>query len=654
MQPLVAKEILPWFGGSAAVWTSCMLFFQLALLAGYGYAHWLGGGQSGARAKWVHRALLLVSLLALPIIPSVRWKPLDGSLPLIRILELLTVVAGAPYFLMAATSPLLQTWYGRTRTTGLPYRFFALSNLGSMLALLSYPFVIEPALSLRNQAWMWSAGYAIFAGLCMWLARDADWPAAPDLENTREPAIAPDWGTRLAWLILSGCASGLLLAISNHITQNIAAIPFLWVLPLSLYLLSFILTFESSRWYRRRIWLPLFTIAIGAMAYALARQVQIREIRLLIPLFTLGLFTCCMVCHGELVKRRPAKEFLTGFYLMVALGGACGGLFVAAFAPTVFPALLEFPILLVLTPLTVLSILVKQARGAGKMTWAAWALGIVATLGMAICLGKQQAEFLSDADLLVRNFYGALRVTVDDDLGLKELAHGTINHGEQYLDPVRRRLPITYYAPKTGIGLLMQDLQKRGPVSIGVVGLGTGTMATWARLGDSIRFYEINPLVLRLAQSEFTYLRDCPGHVEVALGDARLAMEREQNQQFNVIAVDAFSGDSIPIHLLTREAFRVYFRQLRPGGILAIHTSNKYLDLSTPVQLLAVEAGREAHLIESLREDPTRTFASDWVLVGADELKRFPWMAEAESPIDDRPGLRPWTDDFSNLWKILQ
>jgi SAM-dependent methyltransferase len=659
VQPLVAKEILPWFGGSAAVWTTCMLFFQLALLAGYGYAHWVTTGSAGSRAQWIHRALLIVSVLVLPIIPLDSWKPADGSIPLWRILGLLTITVGGPYFLLASTSPLLQTWYGRTHANGVPYRFFALSNLGSMLALISYPFVIEPRTALRNQAWIWSASYVIFAILCFWLAKDSTAPL-PMTEASVSDAD-PGWSVRISWMLLAACASGLLLAVTNHITQNIAAIPFFWVLPLSLYLLSFILTFESSRWYSRRLFLGLFAVAVGSMGYAVAKQVQIRDLRVLLPMFAIGLFVCCMVCHGELVRRKPAHQFLTSFYLMIAVGGAIGGLFVAAFAPAVFPALFEFPILLIVTPIVILWVTRGDAfKSESVSEWdraqsrSIWVAASVATIALAVYLAKEQVVYLSDASLLARNFYGALRVTDDDDLGLRELAHGTINHGEQFLDPVRRRQPITYYAPATGIGLLMTDLQKRGALRVGVVGLGTGTMAAWGRAGDTIRFYEINPLVLKLARSEFSYLRDSPAKVDVVLGDARLSMEKEQTQQFDVLAIDAFSGDSIPIHLLTREAFRIYWKHLRPNGVLAIHTSNKYLDLSPPVELLAKETGREAHLIESLKDEKTRTFASDWVLVGANEVKRFPWMDDADSPIDDKPGLRPWTDDFSNLWQILQ
>ena len=635
-----------------------MLFFQLALLAGYGYAHFLASRPSASTAKWLHRALLFISVLALPIIPSDTWKPADGSFPIWRILALLTVTVGGPYFLLASTSPLLQNWFAKSHSGGVPYRFFALSNFGSMLALITYPFVIEPGITLHLQALLWSCGYAVFALLCFWLARDAR--SVLPLE-TVSAGVGPRWPLRFAWLALAACPSALLLAITNHITQNIAAIPFLWVLPLSLYLLSFILTFESPRWYQRRFFMGLSAVAIGSMGYAVAKQLMIRDLRVLLPIFTLGLFACCMVCHGELVRRKPAPQFLTSFYLMIALGGAIGGLFVAAFAPLVFPALFELPILLVVTPLVVLLLVRKECPAAGdrKSEWArsqfrtAWMASLIATIAFGGYLVWEQRDYLHDAELLVRNFYGALRVTDDTELGIRELAHGTINHGEQYRDPQRRRLPITYYAPKTGIGLLMTDLEKRGPVRLGVVGLGTGTMAAWGRAGDEIHFYEINPLVLQLARSKFTYLADSPATITITLGDARLSLERESSQQFDVLAVDAFSGDAIPVHLLTREAFRTYWRHLRPSGVLAIHTSNKFLDLAPPLVLLAHEFGKEAHLIESDRDESTRTFASDWVLIGSRELQRFPWIDDEESEIDQKPGLRPWTDDFSNLWQIL-
>ncbi len=660
MQPLIAKEILPWFGGSAGVWTTCMLFFQLVLLAGYAYAHWLSQRQS----KWIHIAVLVGAVLTCRIIPFDWWKPADGRFPIARILCLLVATVGLPYFTLASTSPLLQSWFAREYHAGLPYRLFSLSNFASMLALLSYPVVIEPQLRLHLQAWLWSAGFLVFAAMNYWLARQS--ASHPAYDEEQEESSRPSRRDRILWLLLAACASGLLLAITDHITQNIAAIPLLWVLPLAVYLLSFILTFEGGPWYQRRIFLGLFAVGLASMAFASGGQTMVNEIRVLIPLFVAGLFVCCMVCHGELARSKPAKRWLTSFYLMVALGGAIGGLFVAFIAPAVFPALFEFPILLVLTPAVVLSTLltsrdrsspIPRREGVGSeysraQFWPIWILSAIGVLALAGYLAKAEYDYLGGARLLTRNFYGALRVTDDDETGVRTLAHGTINHGEQYLDPVRRRQPITYYAPDTGIGMLMTDLQKRGPARLGVIGLGTGSMAAWTKAGDSVRFYEINSRVLEIARTQFTYLRDCPAHPEVAMGDARLSLEREPPQHFDVLVVDAFSGDSIPVHLLTREAFEVYWRHLKPDGILAVHVSNKYLDLSPPVVALARQLGREAHSIVSEKNDDTETFASDWVLVGRNEAARFPWIEEQESEVAIKPGLRVWTDDFSNLWQI--
>ena len=652
VQPLIAKQILPWFGGSAGVWTTCMLFFQLLLLAGYAYAHWL----SKSRKQWVHAVVLAAGVLLCRIIPLDWWKPADGRFPILRILGLLAVTVGLPYFTLASTSPLLQSWVARQSRVAVPYRLFSLSNLASMLALLSYPVVIEPQLRLHTQAWLWSAGFVVFAVLNYWLFRQsASYPA----EQTQPTnGLPPSHRDHMMWLLLASCASGLLLAVTNHITQNVAAIPLLWILPLAVYLLSFILTFESGRWYQRRVFLGLGAVALASMGFASGGQTMVNDIRVLIPLFVAGLFVCCMVCHGELARSKPAARWLTSFYLTVAAGGALGGLFVAVIAPMAFPALFEFPILLVLTPSVILwKVYLDWNPDASSeferaQFWPIWILCVAGVIGLAAYLSKAEWDYLHDARLLTRNFYGALRVTDDDEGGVRSLAHGTINHGEQFLDAVRRREPITYYAPDTGIGMLMTDLQKRGPVRLGVIGLGTGTMAAWGRAGDTVRFYEINARVLDIARTQFTYLRDCQAHPEVSKGDARLSLEREPAQHFDVLVVDAFSGDSIPVHLLTRQAFDVYARHLKPDGVLAVHVSNKYLDLSPPVAALAHQIGQEAHLIESARNDETHTFASDWVLVGRGEKARFPWIEEQESDIDVIPGLRVWTDDFSNLWQI--
>jgi predicted O-methyltransferase YrrM len=657
IQPLIAKEILPWFGGSAGVWTTCMLFFQLLLLAGYAYAHWL----SRDRHRWVHAVVLLAGALTFRIIPADWWKPMDGRDPVWRILFLLTATVGLPYFTLASTSPLLQNWYARQHRGGMPYRFFALSNFASMFALLSYPIVVEPRLRLHTQAWLWSMGFLSCAVLNFALFRQsAGFSANATADSRGTPDVPPRKRQRVIWVLLPACASALLLAVTNYITQNIAAIPLLWVLPLGVYLLSFILTFEGSRWYRRRWFLALFAVALGAMGYAADQRSDLDDIRVLVPVFIAGLFNCCMVCHGELARSKPAARWLTSFYLMVALGGAIGGLFVAILSPAIFPALVEFPLLLIVTPAAILWVLLSdgQVSRSGFATrrasfWPVWILSLVGVAGLGGYLAKGEWTDLSAARLLARNFYGALRVSDDDELGVRELTHGTISHGEQYLDPAKRRRPLTYYAADTGIGLLMTDLAKKGAIRLGVIGLGTGSMAAWGRAGDVIRFYEINERVLDIARTQFTFLADCESHTEVELGDARLSLEREPSQQFDVLVVDAFSGDSIPVHLLTREAFAVYFRHLRPDGILAVHVSNTYLDLAPPVAALARQLGREAHLVQNDEDDKTRTFPADWVLVGDHVSERFPWIKVKESQITLQPGLRIWTDDFTNLWQIL-
>jgi hypothetical protein len=348
VQPLIAKLILPWFGGSAAVWTSCMLFFQMALLGGYAYAHWLNG-QAPARQTWIHTGMLVVSFLSLPILPAVRWKPAGGADPLLGILGLLTATVGLPYFLLSSTSPLLQSWYSRANGGAMPWRFFAISNAGSMVGLLSYPILIEPYLTTRTQAWMWSLTYAAFAVVCGTVAlrsRGARTAAAEKAASGPAPAFS----SRLLWMVLAACPSALLLAVTNHLTQNVAAIPFLWVAPLSLYLISFILCFDSDRWYNRQIFGILAAVILPVSAYLISeKNVQFIGLKENVAFFCVALFVLFMVCHGELARRRPAPAFLTSFYLMVSVGGAIGGLLIGFVAPYTLHALYDLPIVISFT-----------------------------------------------------------------------------------------------------------------------------------------------------------------------------------------------------------------------------------------------------------------------------------------------------------------
>jgi SAM-dependent methyltransferase len=663
VQPIIAKVILPWFGGSAAVWSTCMLFFQAVLLLGYVYAHWLYHRVRGRGQAWLHSALLAASLAALPILPNPRWRTAAAGDPSWRILALLALTIGLPYFLLSSTSPLLQAWYARTHKRAMPYRLFALSNLASMLALLSYPVLVEPNLAVRTQAAIWSAGYIAFAVLCAvaaWGSATRGSRADGDVRPTADQGIGPTFGDRILWTAFAACASILLLAVTTHLTQDVAAIPFLWILPLSTYLLTFILCFESPRVYRRGIFLPLAALAIAFMAYQLYPFRTPMEIRPLIALLALSLFVCCMVCHGEVVRRRPAPRHLTSFYVSISLGGALGGIFVGLAAPRWFNGYYEFHLGLALCAALAALTLWKAAsrygilpRRLAKGALAAALCGYLAALGLIVRESVKPYRYIS------RNFYAQLRVRDDGDPKVdrdarRKLIHGTINHGQQMLRAEYSRMPVSYFCPQSGIGRAMAALEG-SPRRIGILGLGCGTLAAYGRPGDTIRIYEINPQVIGIARSQFTYLEDTPARLELALGDARLVLESEPSQQFDVLVMDAFSGDSVPVHLITREAFRNYFRHLKPNGIVAVNVSNRYLNLQPVMAAAAADFGKVALLYEYYAdEEDFLCFDCTWVLImnkntaaaHADSLKG----AEVLKP---RPGFRVWTDDFSNLFGIL-
>jgi SAM-dependent methyltransferase len=680
VQPIIAKMILPWFGGSSAVWSTCMLFFQVVLLLGYLYAHWLHEKLAPRKQAVAHIAALVVSFAALPMLPNPGWKSAGVAHPSLTILALLAVTVGLPYFLLSSTSPLLQAWYARTHREGMPYRLFALSNFASMLALLSYPFVVEPNLPSRTQGLVWSAAYVCFAALCGTTAWRSSAHAGGPQAAAREGAPAmdgnPTWTGRLLWLGLAASASVLLLAVTNHLTQDVAAIPFLWILPLSVYLLSFIVCFESPRFYRRAVFLPLLGMALAFMAYRLWPYrtsfdppwlgfLTHLPIRWVIACFAVGLFVCCMVCHGELARLKPHPRYLTGFYVTVSLGGAMGGLFVGLVAPNFFRAYYEFPIGLGLCAAAAFLVLARGLwRLSGGALWAWPRLGAAALAivlcGYLACLAVVMREMVDGYRVVARNFYGLLRVEdegnpkIDQDANRK-LVHGTINHGEQFLREPYRRQPVTYFCPQSGIGLAMQA-QEGPPRRIGILGLGCGTLAAYGRLGDTLRIYEINPLVLDIARSEFTYLRDTPARVEVALGDGRLLLEAEPSQQFDLLVMDAFSGDSVPVHLITREAFRTYFRHLKPGGILAVNVTNTYLDLRPVVERAAAAFGKVALVYDyTPDENDFLCFNCSWTLTmdGA-TAAAHPDLRQAGTVLRQERPFRIWTDDFSNMFSILR
>ena len=657
VQPIIAKQILPWFGGSAAVWTTCLVFFQTALLAGYAYADIVVRRLAIRKQTLLHVVLLAASLLVLPIVPGAFWKPSGAENPAWLILGLLTITLGLPYFLLSTTSPLLQAWFAQRYPGRNPYRLFALSNFASLLGLVGYPFLIEPWITTRVQAYSWSAGYVVFVVICAataWHSRRTA-PvsiATADREIPDEPHPRfPSLPRSLLWCSLAATGSVLLLSVTNHITQNIAAVPLLWIVPLTIYLTTFILCFDSSRWYPRELLLPAVAATLGVMAWCLADPRLTHELELQLAVFCGGLFVACMFCHGELARLKPAPRYLTHFYLMVSLGGAIGAALVGIVAPLTLPAHFELALGLIATA----ALLMWQVRRDPLVFGALAFVAISATIG---CAAWAVVNFYDATIVTARNFYGVLRV---QETGVNEvnrhrtLVHGTIMHGLQYLAPQFRRQATSYYTASSGIGRLLDTLHPRKePLRVGVIGLGTGTLASYGTPGDLYRFYDINPDVIAIAKRDFTYLSDSEARIETPLGDARLTLEREPPAELDLLVIDAFSSDAIPVHLITSEALALYAKNIKPGGVIAFHVTNRFLDLVPVVKALADEHGMQAVWIHDEAEDVLAS-RSDWVLVSNNRtLLEQPRIAGAASEIEPRPDWRLWTDDFNNLFQVVR
>jgi len=681
VEPIIARYILPWFGGTPAVWTTCMLFFQVFLLGGYLYAHLLASHFSPRYQALIHLSLVLCSLVFLPITPEDTWKPDGSENPMLAIVLLLLVTIGAPFLLVSASGPLLQHWFNRIHPTLSPYRLYALSNLGSLLGLVSYPFFVEPQLGLSTQTFLWSTGYGLYAVLVAWSAITL-FRFATLRDSSENPGYLV--GTklrlpeRLLTLSLAACGSVVLLASTNQICRDIAVIPFLWVLPLSLYLISFILCFDHPRWYDRRVWVPVLMTSLAAVVYLLHQDYGAVEMNLYLQIFiySAALFACCMACHGELVRLKPSAEYLTSFYLMIALGGAFGGVFVNLVAPFLFKGYWEFHGGLVATVVLLGLCLFRGretlqtplVRWSGRILWIGGIAALTGFLGLHI-QEQQESNILTK-----RNFYGVLRVNevdIGEEFATRFLYHGRITHGEQFLNPQLRSYPRAYYGPNSGISLAIrrhpqyfgvtnqeEGVRPQG-MHVGNIGLGVGTIATYSRPGDTYRFYEINPDVDWIAREYFTHLKDAKGTLQVVLGDGRISLERElannTRQLFDVLAVDAFSGDGIPVHLLTREAFALYWEHLRPGGILALHITNYHFDFSPVIRALAQELGKEAVWIKDSGDRQRGNYISDWVLVTSNQTflkdpfvftRIRPWSSGKRQEI-------LWTDDYSNLFGVV-
>jgi hypothetical protein len=661
VQPLIAKQILPWFGGSSAVWTTCMLFFQATLLLGYAYADVTPRALGPRNQPRAHIVVALLCLLVLPILAPEALKPLGSEEPISRILMLLAVTIGLPYLLLSTTSPLIQSYFARLNPGRDPYRLFALSNAASLAALVAYPAVIEPFVGVRAQAWGWSIAFALYVVLLAalaWRVSRTDVAASPVNEAVAFEALdaAPPSGiNQLRWIALSAAGSMLLLAVSNHITQNVASVPLLWVLPLTLYLLTFILTFDGKGWYQRRFYAGPFFVLVIAMCALLVEKTYQFDLVVQTSVFCVGLFVVCMMCHGELVMSKPAPTHLTRFYLLISVGGALGALVVSVVAPLLFPTFLETPLALLVAAL----LFVPVATATHSfLQWLAVAL-CIGTVGTGAYYWKQEHDNSLE---VTRNFYGVMKIKAYDEPGsdnhLVRMVHGAILHGEQYSHEKWRKEPTTYYTPTSGFGRAVNQQRTLAPrsangIRIGMIGLGVGTVASYCRDIDKCRIYEINAEVERLARKHFTFLADSPAKPEVIIGDARLSLEREASNQFNVLAVDAFSGDSIPMHLITDEAVRVFMKQLGSTGVLAYHVSNRFLNLP-PV--LAEIAAKE-NLAGLVVEDPAQSnnalhSSSTWVLLAknAEMLKGI----EEGKPLERISGAPLWTDDFNNLMSVVK
>jgi len=659
VQPLMSSWILPWFGGGAAVWTACLLFFQAALFAGYAYAHLIDRHLAPRPRFAVHLALMIAALALLPIIPRDHWKPSTPDAPLGRILLLLAATIGAPYLLLSSTAPLVQSWYGRLYPGRSPYRLYALSNAGSLLALLSYPFLFEPFFGRRTLSMIWMSCFAVFvvlfAGSARLVVRVEPTPDAAE----SEPSDSVPLRLRALWIGLPAFASAMLLASTNQMCEDVIVMPFFWVMPLAAYLLSFILTFDRPGTYKPR----LVCLGTGVLVFAAAafhRAGTNDSIFSLLQILSIlaATFGLSMVCHGELARLKPGPRHLTSYYLSLAAGGALGGVFVNFVAPRLFASFLEWKVGIGIAYVVSWALFAWHDRDrlrAHRPFAAALFLIAVAGAGFLYTFFTGERRPLD----ISRNFYGV--ITIEESIWKRpselvvanEMYNGRILHGRQYLTKEKRRKPTTYYGETSGVGKVMAFFESRDDLRIGVVGLGVGTMAAYGKLpNQTVRFYEINPDAERLARKHFFFLTDSPSRVEVVLGDARLSLEREAPRGYHVLALDAFSGVTIPSHLLTVEAMEIYLRHLADDGVIAFHVSNPYLDLAPVVRGLARRYGLKLLSLGLIPEDDDVLEASTWML-----LTRSERMTEELKPFalpETETNEVIWTDEVHDLVRLLR
>lgn len=698
---MVGKRIVPWFGGVPSVWTLCLAFYQTTLFVGYAYAHFLIRFATPKAQLLVHAIVVLAALAVLPVLPGDSWKPTsDATSPSIYIFQMLASNVALPFLVLASTGPLVQAWFARSYPKISPYPLYAVSNVGSFAALLAYPFIVEPRFTLSTTATIWSFAFAattVAVLCCAWSARLE--PLVTSTSGARDAGggLAPTGGSnrfvfgRVAlWTLLPGCAVVLLMGATNSVCLDTASVPFLWIMPLAVYLFTFILCFSSERVYHPFPYILIVFVAIvptvGLSAIERLGLPQLgsftHSVYVQVPAYCALVFGGCMVMHGELYRLRPDPRSLTTFYLCVSGGGALGGLAVGLLAPVVLDGYHELRIGLALAGVLYLAATALAANGTWRGGGRGWRWPTAATVSIVLLLFMLWPSAGPHAKSLAhqtRTFFGVLRVFDMQDAAVpqRHLMNGTTLHGVQFQTPRRRRLPTSYFGQAAGIGLTMQERPTERPINVGVVGLGIGTLAAFGRDGDSYRFYEIDPAVVDIARDSrfFTYLSDSDAQIEVVVGDGRLAITGEQAQQgsqeFDYLIVDAFSSDSIPIHLMTLEAFEVYAKSMAPDGIIAIHVSSRHFDLMPLVARAGLEVGFGALYARTAVSREWLSKQSHWVLMTADP-SRLKALGEGLTARVASLGLSSnhlqlyqpsefeilqaelWTDEYSDLFGALR
>jgi hypothetical protein len=652
IQPLVTKVILPWFGGSPFVWSTAMLFFQIALLLGYAYAYALLKLPSRKLQLGIHLSLIVCAVLLQPVLPLENWKPQPEDDPVRSILLILLMHVGLPFLLLASTGPLVQYWYSHSKGTHDTYRLYAFSNLASLSALLTFPLFFEYYFKLETQGWIWSSAFLLYAGFFAILAVKLK-DVLRDGDSETVGGGVPSWQQRIQWLLYPFFAVWMLLAATNHVCQDVAVVPFLWILPLSLYLLTFIICFDKARWYKPVFYgicscllLPVLSCIIF-FAPILFRRYFMLEAGLYFSI----LFCSCMLCHGELVRQKPNPRYLTSFYLMIALGGALGGVYVNLLSPILYTSYFEVPQILLIMLFVSLYVLMKNYFVNKFVNICLLTAFVLSLLNLTSIRDKHVLEE-------VRNFYGVLRVKMFNkhipDLNIVELYHGRIIHGTQaVLQPF---LATDYFSENSGAGLTLTHYPRSPAHKVGVVGLGAGVLAVYGKEGDQYHFYEINPLVVKLSQDHFSFLKDSKAEIDFHLGDARLSLERQVPQDFDVLILDAFTGDSPPVHLLTLEAVELYMKHLKPSGVLLVNVLNSHVNLPELVMSQARHSGLQYAEVSAKNLIGFAGLESHWVLISRDNVffENEHMSSEFDSVNRDVPKLKPWTDQYSNLFSIIK